>query len=158
MAEGSDKRLSLSSPAFSPGGRIPRRYAYRGEGDNVSPPLRWSGAPAGTRSFALICDDPDAPRAEPWVHWVVYNIPAEATELPEGSAGGAALGVNDFEEQGWGGPMPPRGHGTHHYHFKLYALDTLLEPRAGMTKKGLLRAMQGHILAEAELVGTYERR
>ena len=111
-------------------------------------------------------DDPDAPRAEPWVHWVVFKIPAGVTEIPQNaSAGtgtlsqpaGAREGKNDFGDLGWGGPLPPKGHGTHHYHFKLYALDAPLGLAPGATKAELLRAMRGHVLAETELVGTYSR-
>lgn len=148
--------LALTTTAFPAGGPIPRKHTK--EGQDLSPALAWSGAPEGTRSFALILDDPDAPRAEPWVHWVLWNIPAEVTALGEGSSGGGTAGRNDFGETGYGGPMPPRGHGTHHYHFKLHALDATLELEAGSTKRQLLRAMEGHVLASAELIGTYERK
>jgi Raf kinase inhibitor-like YbhB/YbcL family protein len=148
--------IELSSPAFEPGGSIPTKHT--GEGQNVSPALRWSGLPEGTKEIALICDDPDAPRTEPWVHWVVYKIPAERTGLPEGGAQEALEGKNDFGTQGYGGPMPPRSHGVHHYRFKIYALDAELEAVAGLTKDRLLEAIEGHILDEGELIGTYERR
>jgi len=149
------KTLVVTSFAFGDGERIPRKYT--GEGENVSPPLSWSGAPEGTEEFALICDDPDAPMAEPFVHWVVYNIPAERGHFEEGKARGATEGKNGFGKIGYGGPMPPRGHGVHHYHFRVYALDTKLGLKPGVTKKELLGAMRGHVLAEGELVGTYER-
>lgn len=147
--------ISVTSSAFEPGGRIPKKHT--GEGPDVSPPLGWSGIPDGTKEIALVCDDPDAPRAEPWVHWVVYKIPARSEGLAEGSAGETLEGKNDFGETGYGGPMPPPGHGVHHYHFKIYALDTELELDVGATKAQLLEAMKDHILAEGELVGTYER-
>lgn len=155
--------ITIDSPSFASGGAIPRRYT--GDGEDVSPPLEWTGIPEGTRELALIVDDPDAPRAEPWVHWVVYKIPADANGLGEDARGGdgAALpggvlqGRNDFGATGYGGPAPPRGHGTHHYHFTLYALDIPLDVAPGADKAGLLRAIEGHILARGELVGTYER-
>ena len=147
--------LEVKSSAFSNGGAIPRKYT--GEGEDVSPPLSWSNVPEGTKEFALICDDPDAPRPTPWVHWVLYKISASVRELAEGSSGGAREGRNDFGNTGYGGPMPPPGHGVHHYHFKVYALDTELDLPPGATKEQLLGAMKGHVLAEGELVGTYER-
>ncbi len=159
----SQSRLSVSSSAFAAGGRIPEIYAHAPEGRNVSPALSWTGVPPGARELALIVDDPDAPRPEPWVHWVLYGIPVSAGGLSEGASSGPGLppgaqeGDNDFGERGWGGPLPPPGHGTHHYRFKLYALDTELDLQAGATKDELLRAMKGHVLAEGELVGTYER-
>ena len=147
--------ITVTSSAFNPGAKIPRKYT--GEGEDVSPPLAWSGAPADTKEFALICDDPDAPRPEPWVHWVLYGIPADRNSLPEGNAGGADEGKTSFGKIGYGGPMPPPGHGVHHYYFKVYALDQPLELGPGATKERLLEAMAGHVLAEGELVGTYER-
>lgn len=148
--------LEIKSSAFSAHSRIPKKYT--GEGEDISPPLSWSGTPEGTVEFALICDDPDAPRSEPWVHWVAYKIPAEVSSLKEGNSGGATEGANDFGNVGYGGPMPPKGHGTHHYHFKLYALDKPLAiTKTGMKKGELLKAMQGHILEQAELIGTYDR-
>jgi len=148
--------ITVKSAAFGAGKPIPRKHT--GEGEDVSPPLNWSGVPPQAKELALICDDPDAPRPKPWVHWVAYKIPAKATSLAEGSAGGALEGPNDFGNQGYGGPMPPPGHGTHHYHFKLYALDTELDLGPGANKEKLLKAVQGHVIAEGELVGTYERR
>ncbi len=166
MTTKADAGLTLTSTAFSGGARIPQVHAYAPEGKNVSPALAWSGAPPGTEALALIVDDPDAPRADPWVHWVVYAIPAGATEIPQGASSGsgklsrpagAREGKNDFGEAGWGGPLPPKGHGTHHYHFVLYALDAPLGLAAGASKTELLDAMAGHVLARAELVGTYSR-
>jgi Raf kinase inhibitor-like YbhB/YbcL family protein len=148
--------IQVSSPAFEPGGTIPKKYT--GEGQDVSPPLAWSGLPEGTRELALVCDDPDAPTSKPFVHWVLYKIPADLSGLPEGDARGALEGENDFGGTGYGGPMPPRGHGTHRYRFKTYALDTELGVVAGLTKDELLRVIEGHVLAEGELVGTYERK
>ena len=157
---------------FQEGGRIETKYT--GEGPDVSPRLNWSGAPAETKSFALICDDPDAPsRAnpfdEPWVHWVIYNLPADATELPEGipreptisAPLSACQGTNSWESDnvGYLGPMPPEGSGEHRYYFKLYALDATLDLDPGAaTKTTLMEAMESHILAECQLMGTYERQ
>jgi Raf kinase inhibitor-like YbhB/YbcL family protein len=133
---------------------------YTCDGADFSPPLEWAGSPAGTKSFALICDDPDAPMGT-WVHWVIYDIPPTATMLAEGITrekdlpGGGTQGINDFRKIGYGGPCPPGG--THRYFFKLYALDTTLGLKPGITKDQLLKAMRGHILAEAQLMGTYKR-
>jgi len=154
--------LTLSSPAFSDGSEIPERYT--GDGPDASPPLQWSGVPDGTKAFALIVDDPDAPDpAAPrrtWVHWVVCDLPAATSSLPEGASGqampaGASEGMNDSEGKGYSGPYPPIG--KHRYFFKLYALDAPAGLRAGHTKTELLKAMEGHVLASAELMGTYSR-
>jgi Raf kinase inhibitor-like YbhB/YbcL family protein len=150
--------FNITSPAFSNGGKIPRQYTC--EGSDTSPPLSWSDAPAGTKSLAMIVDDPDAPDpAKPqrvYVHWVVYNIPPETTQIGEGSGppSGAATGTNDFGKQAWGGPCPPIG--RHRYFFKLYALDKTLDLKSAK-KKDLESAIQGHILAQAELMGTYQK-
>jgi Raf kinase inhibitor-like YbhB/YbcL family protein len=148
--------ITVTSPAFAPGERIPKKHAYAPEGANISPALRWSGVPKPTKELALLCDDPDAPMAEPWVHWVLYKLPPTATGLQEGTAEGIA-GVNSWDEEAWGGPLPPKGHGTHHYHFKVFALDAALDLKAGATKADLLKAIKGHVLAQGELVGTYSR-
>jgi hypothetical protein len=148
------KTIHLSSSAFPPGGPIPVKYT--GEGEDVSPPLAWDGVPAGTKEMALICDDPDAPRKEPWVHWVLTNIPADANGLGEGEPSGRP-GKNDFGRTGYNGPMPPPGK-VHHYCFRLYALDAPLDLKDAPTKENLLKAMEGHILAVGELVGTYEKK
>ncbi|MBN1417282.1 MAG: YbhB/YbcL family Raf kinase inhibitor-like protein [Planctomycetes bacterium] len=148
--------IALTSNAFPAGGKVPAKYT--GEGADVSPPLAWTAVPPGTKEFALICDDPDAPRATPWVHWVLYKIPPGATGLAEGSAGGGTEGKNDFGRTAYGGPMPPPGHGVHHYYFRLYALGVALDLKPGATKAQLLKAMKGHVLAEGELIGTYERK
>lgn len=157
--EGVKMSLKLISPAFKDGERIPQKYTC--EGKDVSPPLEWSGVPEGTKSFALICDDPDAPMGT-WVHWVVYNIPDTTNSLPEGVPkgnvvlGGISQGVTSFGWAGYGGPCPPRGP-AHRYFFKLYALDTPLNLEPGATKEKLLKAMEGHILATAQLMGLYSR-
>jgi Raf kinase inhibitor-like YbhB/YbcL family protein len=155
--------FTLSSSAFASGGAIPKRYTC--DDANVSPPLAWSGAPAETRSFALIVDDPDAPDpAAPkrvWVHCVLYDIPGTVTELAEGAAraasvAGARDGLNDDQEHGWSGPCPPIG--RHRYFHKLYALDVSLgDLGRGARKADVERAMAGHVLATAELMGTYSR-
>jgi Raf kinase inhibitor-like YbhB/YbcL family protein len=155
--------VTIKSSAFGPGHAIPKQYT--GDGKDLSPPLEWSGIPPGTKELALICDDPDAPTAEPWVHWVLYKIPPSTSVLPEGQPtsatlkepAGALQGKNSWARIGYGGPAPPKGHGTHHYHFKLYALDSGLDLPPAVDKKSLLNAMQGHVLAEGELVGTYQR-
>lgn len=155
--------LTLTSPAFPPGGAIPVRCTC--EGPDLSPPLEWTGVPAGTRSLALIVDDPDAPdpRAPKltWVHWVLYNLPPPASGLPEGVAAaalptGTLQGLNDWKRIGYGGPCPPIG--RHRYFHKLYALDTLLTDLRSPTKAELEAAMRGHFLAQAELLGTYEKQ
>lgn len=154
--------LTLTSPAFAPGGAIPTRYTC--DGDDVSPPLAWEGAPAGTRSLALIVDDPDAPDpAAPktvWVHWLLYDFPPDTTGLPEAVEPedlprGTREGVNDWKRTGYGGPCPPIG--QHRYFHKLYALDAVLGDLGTPTKATLERALRGHVLAQAELVGTYRR-
>ena len=152
-------KMELKSQAFQPGGLIPAKYTC--DGEDISPPLNWSDPPAATKSFALISDDPDAPVGT-WVHWVVWNIPASALALEENlpkSAtlpNGAKQGMTDFRRIGYGGPCPPSG--THRYFFKLYALDTTLNLPASTTKKDLEKAMQSHILTQAELMGKYHRR
>ena len=151
--------FTLTSTAFSEGNEIPALYTC--EGRSVSPPLVWTTPPVGTASLALINDDPDAP-GKTWVHWVVYNIPASVTELPEGVPpddelpDGTRHGMTDFGRVGYGGPCPPSG--THRYFFKLYALDTKLSLEPGATKRQVERAMQGHVLGQGQLMGIYERR
>ena len=152
--------LSISSPAFQDGGGIPSKYTC--EGEDISPPLTFSGAPAGARSLALIVDDPDAPDpAAPkmtWVHWVLYNLPPDTTGLEEGVRrlpSGTLEGVNDWRRTGYGGPCPPIG--RHRYFFKLYALDAVLPDLHAPTKADLEQAMQGHVLAQATLMGTYQK-
>jgi Raf kinase inhibitor-like YbhB/YbcL family protein len=155
-------QFTLSSSSFRNNQPMPAKFSC--EGEDASPALKWEGAPAGTKSFALIADDPDAPGGT-WVHWMAYAIPATTTGLPESVArtdvvaalGGLKQGMNDFGRVGYGGPCPPRGHGVHHYHFRLYALDAELNLAARVTRKQLDAAMKGHILAQTELVGTYQR-
>ena len=160
------KLIVVTSSAFKPGDRIPQRHASPEEGKNVSPPISWTGVPPAAKELALIVDDPDAPSAQPWVHWLLYRVPAATSSLAEGipaeskelrTPAGAAQGVNSWKKVGWGGPLPPVGHGVHHYHFKLYALDAPLALQPGASKDDLLRAMTGHVLAEGELIGTYRR-
>lgn len=159
MARKEASTMKLASAAFREGQTIPTKHTC--DGADVSPLLTWSDAPAATKSFALICDDPDAPVGT-WVHWVIYGLPATAKELPENLAttetlpNGAKQGFNDFRRIGYGGPCPPPG-GPHRYFFKLYALDAELPLKPRATKQDLLRAMEGHILAESQLIGTYRR-
>jgi len=157
-----EMNMELTSSAFSNGGRIPAKYTC--EGDDLSPPLQWRSAPEGTKSYALIVDDPDAPDpAKPqrvYVHWVLGNIPADTTGFGEDAAhgslpAGTVVGMNDWEKAEWGGPCPPIG--RHRYFFKLYALDTVLSGLSSPKKKDLEKAMEGHILAQAELMGTYQK-
>jgi Raf kinase inhibitor-like YbhB/YbcL family protein len=145
--------LQVSSPVFKEGGMIARKYTC--DAENVSPPLTWSGIPPGTQSLALIADDPDAP-AGTWVHWVLYDLPANTASLAEGTKGIGVEGVNDFRKTGYGGPCPPRG-STHRYYFKVYALDTQLGLKPGAGKRDIERAMQGHVLAQGVLMGKYGR-
>ena len=157
MSEKSE--LVITSQAFNDGQFIPRKYT--GEGADISPPLSWGPGPEGTKSFALINDDPDAP-AGTWVHWVIYNISPDAASLPEAVAAekvlpdGAIQGMTDFGRVGYGGPMPPPG-SAHRYFFKLYALDCVVDLAPAATKSELVSAMKGHILAQTELVGLYKR-
>jgi Raf kinase inhibitor-like YbhB/YbcL family protein len=155
--------LTLTSPDFEPHGEIPSRFTC--EGEDISPALTWTDVPEAARSLALIVDDPDAPdpRAPKtvWVHWVLYNLPPSASGLPQGVQPrdlppGTFEGLNDWKKTGWGGPCPPIG--RHRYFFKLYALDVELPDLRHPTKKLLEEAMEGHVLARTELVGTYQKR
>lgn len=153
--------LTLRSPAFAAGAEIPTVHTC--EGADTSPALEWSGPPAGTKSLALIVDDPDAPDPKApkttWVHWVLHDLPPGATGLAEGVRSlpaGAREGLNDWQRTGWGGPCPPRG--RHRYFFKLYALDRTLGDLGTPTKAQLEKAMKGHVLGQAELMGTYQKR
>lgn len=153
--------MKLSSGAFRDGATIPTVHTC--DGADRSPPLAWSGTPPESKSIALICDDPDAP-GKTWVHWVLFNLPSTVSELHEDVAkterpadlGGALQGITDFRRVGYGGPCPPPGK-PHRYFFKLYALDARLPLTAGATKADVERAMQGHVLAEAQLMGTFGR-
>ena len=158
--ESGSAKMKLTSAVFSEGASIPGKYAC--DGEDRSPPLKWDGAPKETRSFAIICDDPDAPSGT-WVHWVVYDLTPATTELAEAIPplnsvpGGGTQGNNDFGRVGYGGPCPPQGK-AHHYYFKLYALDRELGLGAGVTKQVVIDAMKNHILSEAQLVGIYQRK
>jgi Raf kinase inhibitor-like YbhB/YbcL family protein len=150
--------MQVSSTAFKEGEAIPEAHAY--ENKNLSPPLKWADVPAGAKSLAVICDDPDAPRGT-WVHWVLFNIPPETRELPAAPAGkvdvpGAVQGKNDFKKLGYGGPAPPSG--THRYYFKLYALDKLLDLKEGVTKDEVVKAMKDHIVAQGQLMGKFSAK
>lgn len=150
--------MVITSSAFMEGEMIPSKYTC--DGEDISPQLSWTGAPENTKSFAVISDDPDAPSGD-WVHWVIFNIPGSVTELEEKIPAdkildnGTKQGTSDFGKIGYGGPCPPGG--THRYYFKLFALDVYLDKDAGISKKELLAAMEGHILAESQLMGRYKR-
>ncbi len=151
--------IKITSPAFDQGGMIPSKYTA--DGQNISPPLKWEDVPEGTTTIALISDDPDAPMGT-WVHWVMWNIPPDKKELSENVPpdkrlpDGSIQGITDFRKPGYGGPAPPSG--THRYFFKVYALDMKLDLPDNSTKADLVKAMQGHILAQGELMGKYKRR
>jgi Raf kinase inhibitor-like YbhB/YbcL family protein len=156
-------KMKLTSPSFDNQKGIPKQFTC--DGEDISPALEWSDVPEGTKSFALIVDDPDAPDpAKPrmiWVHWVLYNIPADVGSLPEGAGetelpGGTLQGLNDWKRAGYGGPCPPIG--NHRYFHKLYALDTVLPELTYPTKARLEKAMEGHVLSRAELIGLYQRK
>ena len=154
-----EAEMELKSTAFQEGGRIPAKYTC--EGQDISPPLTWDGVPEQTQSLALIMDDPDAPVGV-FTHWVLFNMPPDSLQLPEAISNESQLpsdtlqGKNDFGRLGYGGPCPPPGY-PHQYRFTLYALDQQLELKAGVSKKQLLNAMQEHILAQGQLIGTYQR-
>jgi Raf kinase inhibitor-like YbhB/YbcL family protein len=153
-------QIELTSGVFGQGDAIPARFTC--DGNDISPPLRWGNTPRGTRSLVLICEDPDAPNGT-WVHWLLYNLPATLSEIPEGVPAteilptGAQQGINDFQQVGYRGPCPPPGK-AHRYYFRLYALDTEAHPPTGPGKKELMAAMQGHTLGQGELMGTYQKR
>lgn len=152
------EKITITSPAFREGENIPSVHTC--DGGNVSPPLAWTGVPKDAKSLALIADDPDAPMGD-WVHWVLYDLSPDTAGLPQGVPrgekvpSGGTQGKTDFRTLGYGGPCPPRG--THRYFFKIYALDSSLQLKPGATKKELLQAMQGHVLAEGQLMGKYAR-
>jgi len=151
--------IKVTSPAFENEGMIPAKYTC--DGEDISPPLQWDAVPEGTKSIALISDDPDAPMGT-WVHWVLFNLPVDARELKENIPpdktlpNGAKQGTSDFGRIGYGGPCPPGG--THRYFFKIYALDTELNLQAGARKRDLLKEMEGHIVGQGQLMGKYKRR
>ena len=150
--------MQLTSTAFAPLARIPKQYT--GEGADLSPPLAWRGAPAGTKAFALVCHDPDAPLVTPqaygFTHWVLYNIPGAVTQLREGEQSYTS-GANSFGKQGYGGPMPPERHGVHHYYFWLLALRDDTKLAAGLSMQELFAAIEPHVLGMNRLIGTYSR-
>lgn len=152
--------MQVTSAAFKNNESIPEQYTC--EGKNISPPLAWTGAPAGTRSFVLIVDDPDAPHGV-WTHWVVFDLPADTTALAEDTpksqsiTGDAKQGTNDFKQVGYGGPCPPPGK-PHRYFFKLYALDTTLDLKPGSSKNQVEAALAQHVLAQGQLIGIYQRK
>ena len=158
--QGVAMNIQITSTAFADGQPIPAKFTC--DSSDVSPALGWTGAPAGTKSFALIADDPDAPVGT-WVHWVVYDLPAGTTSLPGNVSksqhilGTAKQGVNDFKRIGYGEPCPPPGK-PHHYFFKVYALDTMIDLKPCATKADVLNAMEGHVLAQGQLMGTYKRQ
>jgi Raf kinase inhibitor-like YbhB/YbcL family protein len=165
-AEAQAQTLSVTSPTLKAGETIPQDYTA--DGRNVSPPLQWSGAPASTREFAVILDDPDVPMPQPFVHWVIYKIPGTAKGLPENipidptaampsEIAGAVQGMSGFRRPIYRGPAPPPGK-PHHYHFKVLAIDAVLDLKPGLTKAELLEAVKGHIVGEGELVAIYERK
>lgn len=150
--------MQVTSTAFKEGDPIPDPHGYKDK--NLSPPLKWTDVPAGVRSFVLISDDPDAPGGN-WVHWVLFNIPAETQEMKSAPGGkinipGAIQGKNSFKELGYGGPAPPSG--THHYYFKLYALDKMLDLKEGATKDELVKAMKDHVVAQGQLMGKFSAK
>lgn len=158
--------IKITSSAFEDGQQIPKKYT--GEGFDISPPLTWTGVPEETKELVLICDDPDAPTPEPWVHWVIYKIPANATGLKEDlprktrltEPAGVLQGKNSWpngQNIGYRGPMPPPRSGTHHYRFTLYAVEAKLAVEAGMDAKSLWKDIQDHIIAKGQLTGTYSR-
>ncbi|MGE0206518.1 MAG: YbhB/YbcL family Raf kinase inhibitor-like protein [Candidatus Babeliales bacterium] len=159
-AKNKENFMHIASASFEDNHALPAKYTC--EGENRSPELHWSGVPAGTQSLALLVDDPDAPGGKPFVHWIVFNIPASLKSLPEGVklkniAPDAKEGKNDFGDSAYGGACPPKGHGIHHYVFTLYALDIKLNLQEGVSKQEFLQAMQGHVLKKAQITGLYQR-
>lgn len=150
-----DPNFHLTSPAFEPGGAIPVRYTR--EGDNVSPPLQWTGTPADAAELVLICHDPDAPLIQGATHWVLYGIPPNVSQLPENVGARYLLGARTSGDCDYSGPMPPPGDGPHHYYFWLYATNSPMNLEAGLTRKELLGRLEHHVLAQTRLVGTYQR-
>lgn len=145
--------LEVASPAFDHHKRIPDRHTSNGE--DVAPPLEWSGAPEGTKAFAVVVHDPDAPLVDGFTHWVAYNIPGDATGLPEGGGDDLVHGTSSFGSTGYGGPAPPPGHGPHHYYFWVYALDEDLDLEPGLDRRALHERIEDHVIEQARLVGVY---
>ena len=161
--EGTGGTLAVRSESFAAGGPIPDRFTPQGQ--NVSPQLSWTGVPEGTKELVLIVEDPDAPFLAPFVHWILHRLPGTATSLPEGVPTDQHVqqlaivqGTNDAKQIGYFGPQPPLGHGVHHYHFQLFALDVLIQKGPEATRDDLAKMMQGHVLADGEIVGTYEMK
>ena len=149
------KDLQIVSPAFTFLERIPKRYT--GEGENVSPPLEWSGLPSGTKQLALICHDPDAPLPRGFTHWVIYGIPPTVSQLAVAGGSEFIEGINSSDQPGYTGPIPPVGHGVHHYYFWLYALDKELDLEPGIMREQLLEAISNYVIEQARLIGVYQR-
>lgn len=147
--------LAIASPAFEHGGLIPRRHTA--EGDDTSPALEWVNVPEGAQELALVCHDPDAPLTDGFTHWVLYGIRPDISGIPEEGGHEYVAGVNDFGNEGYGGPAPPPGHGLHHYFFHLYALDTELDAEPGLRRDELLARIDDHIIEQARIVGTFQR-
>jgi Raf kinase inhibitor-like YbhB/YbcL family protein len=147
-------KLAITSPAFKHGKPIPAEHS--GDGPDVSPELSWQAVPAGTRELAVVVHDPDAPLTDGFTHWVIYGIPADATGIPRGGGSAFREGPTDFGNQGYQGPAPPPGHGTHYYYFHLYALDAPVDAGPGLTRRELLERIDDHIIEQARLVGTYQ--
>jgi Raf kinase inhibitor-like YbhB/YbcL family protein len=156
--------IRIESAAFVPGGRIPERFAKADT--NISPPLAWTAGHEGTREFLIVCEDPDAPRLEPYIHWILFQIPAEVLELPEGIPAHAAPKFNGKEARqaknsagtvGYSGPHPPQGHGIHHYHFQIFALDRAVSLSEAPSRQELLSAVRGHVTGMGVMIGTYRR-
>jgi hypothetical protein len=145
--------LKLTSPAFDHHRAIPARHS--GDGEDVSPELMWSGAPEGTKAFAIVVHDPDAPLVDGFTHWVAYGIPGDANNLPEGGGDAVIHGTNSMGNTGYNGPAPPPGHGTHHYYFWVYALDDDLDLEPGLDRRALIDRIEDHVIEQARLVGTY---
>ena len=145
--------LEITSPAFDNHRAIPDRHTTNGE--NISPPLEWTGVPEGTKSFAVVCHDPDAPLVDGWDHWVAYGIDGDATGLPEGAAD-ITVGPHTGGDAGYSGPAPPPGHGTHHYYFWVYALNEDLDLEPGLSRRELLAAIEDSVIEQARIVGTYK--
>jgi Raf kinase inhibitor-like YbhB/YbcL family protein len=147
--------ITITSPAFVHGGVIPPKYTA--EGEDISPELRFANMPSGTRELALVCHDPDAPLTDGFTHWVVYGISPEVFGIAEGGGDAFTQGMNDFGNEGYGGPAPPPGHGQHHYFFHLYALDAVLDAAPGLTRDELVKRIDEHIIEQNRVVGTFER-
>lgn len=163
QATAGEGRIEITSTAFAGNAPIPLKYSQ--DGQNVSPALSWKGVPANASELVLVCEDPDAPFPSPFVHWIMYHIPPQTPELPEnlpqtqtpGKPAGATQAKNSAKTWGYTGPKPPKGHGVHHYHFQIFAVDAPLNVDDSPDVDDLLKAMSGHVLAQGELVGTYER-